>query len=156
LEKTFRGKPFLPENPLFFNLSHTKNAFLMAFCIRNEVGVDLEFTEPNEDFISLSNYAFSPDEQVILSGNPCAETFLKIWTMKEAYLKATGIGMVDALTSMHVVSAPDFGVTDERYGSLIIQCPGGETGSVVCAGLIPDCCMLYISSPDIQRTDSVL
>jgi phosphopantetheinyl transferase len=73
------------------------------------------------------------------------ETFLKIWTMKEAYLKATGIGMVDALTALHVVSATDFNVLDGRYSSLIIHCPGGETGSVVCAGQIPEMVNIHLN-----------
>lgn len=138
LEKGFNGKPFLPGNLLNFNISHTESAFLIAIYKAEEIGVDLEKISENFDLKSLAEYAFSPDEKYLFAKNNCSKTFLGIWTMKEAYLKATGLGMVDSLNSFNVVSDLDFGVIDKQYGSFLFDCPGGETGSVVYKGSMPD------------------
>lgn len=145
LEKSFKGKPFLPGNLLNFNISHTENAFLIAIYKAEEIGVDLEKIRENDDLNSLAEYAFSPDERVFFVKNYSNKTFLGIWTMKEAYLKATGLGMVDSLHSLHVVSEPGFGVIDKSYGSFIFGCPGGETGSIVFRGRMPEIRLVKIS-----------
>jgi len=138
LHKNFRGKPYLQGTPLHFSLSHTKDAFLLGVSRSQEIGIDLEGNVPPNEIDSLAEYAFSPDERNLLDRFPRKESFLKIWTLKEAYLKATGMGMIDTLPTLHVVSAPNFGVMDEQYSCLNFQCPGEETASLVCKGQIPE------------------
>lgn len=145
LQKNFRGKPYLQGTPLHFSLSHTNDAFLLGIHRFQEIGIDLEGNVPPNEIVLLAEYAFSPDERNLLDQFPGTASFLKIWTMKEAYLKATGIGMVDALSTLHVVSAPDFGVTDEQYSCLHFLCPSEETGSLVCKGLMPEMLSLQLS-----------
>lgn len=138
LPKNFRGKPSLKDLPLHFNISHTQEAFLLGFSMDHEIGVDMEVDPSDHDLDTLSDYAFSPDERKLLVDPNDGETFLKIWTLKEAYLKATGIGLIDALPSLHVVSAPNFGMMDHQYSCQHFKCPGGETGSLVCKGSLHD------------------
>lgn len=145
LEKGFNGKPFLPGNLLNFNISHTDNAFLIAIYKAGEIGVDLDKIRENDDLNILAEYAFSPDEIAFFVKKHSSKTFLGIWTMKEAYLKATGLGMVDSLHSLHVVSEPGFGVIDKNYGSLIFGCPGGETGSIVFKGRMTEIRLVKMS-----------
>lgn len=138
LQRNFRGKPYLQGTPLHFSLSHTNDAFLLGVYRFQEIGIDLEGNVSPYKIDSLAEYAFSPDERNLLDQFPGTASFLKIWTMKEAYLKATGIGMIDTLPTLHVVSAPHFGVTDKQYTCMHFQCPGEETGSLVCRGPIPE------------------
>jgi len=138
LQKNFRGKPYLQGFPLHFSLSHSNNSFLLGVNRYQEIGIDLEGNVLPNEIDSLAEYAFSPDERILLNQFPGTASFLKIWTLKEAYLKATGIGMIDALSSLHVVSASDFGVMDKQYSCLNFQCPGDETGSLVCKGQMPE------------------
>lgn len=132
LPKNFRGKPYLKDFPLHFNISHAQDAFLLGFSMDHEIGVDMELDPIDGDLNALSEYAFSPDERKMLVDLNDRESFLNIWTLKEAYLKATGIGLIDALPSLHVVSAPNFGMMDNLYSCQHFKCPGGETGSLVC------------------------
>jgi len=144
LQKNFRGKLYLQDTPLHFSLSHTNDAFLLGVNQFQEIGIDLEGNVPPNEIDSLADYAFSPDERLLLDQFPGTASFLKIWTMKEAYLKATGTGMMDALSTLHVVSSPDFGVMDNQYSCLHFQCPSKETGSLVCRGTMPEVfCMLW-------------
>lgn len=138
LSKNFRGKPYFWGTPFHFNISHTSNSFLLCFSLNQEIGVDLERNLSDVKIGELSEYAFSPDERNLLADLFDWKSFLRIWTLKEAYLKATGIGLIDALPSLHVVTAPDFGLLDSNYSGLHFICPGGETGSVVCKGALPD------------------
>lgn len=130
----FKGKPSLADRLLEFNLSHTQQAFLIGFSLKMELGVDLEQPLPSENLAALADYAFSLQERSLLHPLDDTDSFLRIWTMKEAYLKATGLGLVDNLPQLSVVSAPDFAVSDQDYSSFQFCCPGGETASVVYKG----------------------
>ncbi len=89
------GKPYLIEQTLFFNLSHSRDYVLYAVTLKNEVGIDLEYideTLATEDMALniLASYELSywknvkPEERI--------DTFFKFWVCKEAYLKASGKG----------------------------------------------------------------
>lgn len=133
LSKNFRGKPYLPD-AVYFNLSHTKKSYIIALSSIGEIGVDMEYQIPGKSIRELIEYAFSPDEQSFIKNEGDENTFLKMWTLKEAYLKATGIGLIDSLNTLHVVSVPNFCTTDSHYNSLVLTCPAGEMGSLVYYG----------------------
>lgn len=90
------GKPSLssPRN-LHFNLSHSGE---MAACAiaREPLGVDVEAVRPIADRDAMALQWLAPHEAAVLSTLPSSEqdrTFLKMWTRKEALLKAEGIGL---------------------------------------------------------------
>ena len=144
LERTFRGKLFVP-GAIFFNLSHTEKSFLIAFSTIQEIGIDLEYQIPRSSTIhELAEYAFSPNERNVLEKKTSEKTFLEIWTLKEAFLKATGIGLIDSLSSLHVVSASGNSLLDSAYSSITFSCPNGETGSLVCSGNLPSLSRMHI------------
>ena len=93
------GKPFLdPEEgdpPLRFNLTHAAGLAACVVCRGTEVGVDTEHlgrvTDPG-----LAGRFFAPSEQaqlVGLDGEDHRRAFFDIWTLKESYVKARGIGV---------------------------------------------------------------
>lgn len=94
-----RGKPYLAspeiENPPHFNLSHSGN--VVALIVGPvDVGVDVESLREVSSAGRLAHRFFSPSEQSIVNalGGPVRDhAFLRIWTQKEAYLKATGLGV---------------------------------------------------------------
>ncbi|HUO57681.1 MAG TPA: 4'-phosphopantetheinyl transferase superfamily protein [bacterium] len=106
LDQQEKGKPFVRNGALKFNLSHTEG--LVACSLgREEVGVDLEKTGSlNQlDWRLLSRRFFSAKEQDYLVGQPThrrALTFLSIFTRKEARAKLSGEGLR--------LSLPDFTV----------------------------------------------
>jgi 4'-phosphopantetheinyl transferase len=98
------NKPGLIGNPLYFNVTHVRDAF--AFVISNHfyVGIDMEDSSRNIDFIPIINSFFSKKESKFILESPdeVPERFFLIWTRKEALLKALGIGIMTDLTRIEV------------------------------------------------------
>lgn len=94
------GKPFIV-NPgydyLQFNLSHTNGLIACAISRYNPVGIDVEERRALADLDTLCEHALSPIElRDIKSTSNVQEKnkrFFTYWTLKEAYLKATGMGL---------------------------------------------------------------
>jgi len=93
LEVAPGGKPFcpLPGSPCF-NLSHTPGTVALAMSFRGPVGVDVEDTRRPVRVEALARRWFHPEERSALA-EAGPETFFRIWTRKEAFLKATGGGL---------------------------------------------------------------
>lgn len=82
--------------PLRFSLSHTDGIALCAVTLEYDIGADIENIqrmEPDRDLIHrvLSDTERSALQQQAVTCQTGA--FLKYWTLKEAYLKARGIGL---------------------------------------------------------------
>ena len=96
-----QGKPGLaPEQAssrLSFSLAHSRNRILVAVTQRRAVGVDVEFVRPLFDAAGIVGRIFSAREQAALDALPPGqrlEGFFHGWTCKEAWLKATSVGLV--------------------------------------------------------------
>lgn len=106
------GKPFLLEpagTGLCFNHSHSGALVLVAVVRGVEVGVDVEAPRDLGDMLALARRFFSPAEAATLAAlapgdRPAA--FLTAWTRKEAFVKATGRGITQPLSSFSVAFAP--------------------------------------------------
>lgn len=104
-----RGKPFLSlpfRAALKFNLSHSGELALIAVTLSREVGVDLEEIRSMDNADKLAQRFFSARENAALrtlSEEERLEAFYRCWTLKEAYLKATGDGLTRATDSFDVV-----------------------------------------------------
>jgi len=101
-----QGKPFVLDreterqaSPLQFNLSHSGDAALIGVS-QAPVGVDVEQIRPLTDSLSMAQRFFSEKEFIFLQSlheSERAIAFLKHWVCKEAYVKATGDGLVEQL-----------------------------------------------------------
>ena len=113
------GKPALAGSSasfdLRFNLSHSGNLALVAVTAGREVGVDLERVRPIAEWREISERVFSSRERTALLALPedaRVEAFFRLWTRKEAFLKAEGEGIANALDRIEVlepVRVPDNG-----------------------------------------------
>ena len=92
------GKPFLPDAPVCFNLSHCGRTVAAAFA-RTELGVDLEAVRPVRSGIAAR--FFTPEERRYLDESADESDresrFFAVWTAKEAYLKRHGAGLAGGL-----------------------------------------------------------
>ncbi len=131
LNKNHFGKLFLADSKLFFNLSHTHTSFLIGFDTDAKIGVDLEYLSGNEDLSSLIDYAFTEEEGEYCVGENLPEHFLEIWTLKEAFLKATGVGLVNDLKSINVIGNSKNEIFDKGFNKSTFICPNGETASII-------------------------
>jgi phosphopantetheine--protein transferase-like protein len=101
--KGLNDKPYLEGNGPAFNLSHTKELCAIAISNGQEVGVDIEKIKENRDFQDICASFFSEEEQfrINYSDKPL-EDFYLLWTRKEAFLKATGLGLNTSLKDINV------------------------------------------------------
>jgi 4'-phosphopantetheinyl transferase len=102
-----RGKPALADPTAgapHFNLAHSGDLAAVALASR-ELGVDVEALRPFPRAGRFAARFFAPSEQSWLLAKPEGErghAALKLWTFKEAYLKAVGSGIAIALASVEV------------------------------------------------------
>jgi 4'-phosphopantetheinyl transferase len=97
-----KGKPLLSTGRIHFNVSHTRGlvAIAIAGC---PVGVDVEPMRHVPDLMDLARIAFAPQMQAALFA--CQDEtirtrmFFRFWTLAEAYIKATGEGVSQGLSS---------------------------------------------------------
>jgi 4'-phosphopantetheinyl transferase len=101
-KKSENHKPEVAQGP-FFNISHSGNIVIVGFSENSEVGVDIE--EIAEiDVASMAHY-FHPDEIEYLKEHANDKVlFYTIWTKKEAFLKACGMGIVNGLHQISVLN----------------------------------------------------
>ena len=97
---------------LSFNQSHSSNIGVMAITTFSSIGVDIEYMRDDVPILTISNDFFSVKEKSDLEKLPHfskVNAFYKIWTEKEAILKAMGIGLSIPLNSFTVNSTQEFG-----------------------------------------------
>ena len=89
---TDRGKPYFPDSPWHFSISHTSRH---AFCVlsRNNVGLDAEELDRKIN-LKLAEKVLSPWEKVQFDAaeNP-EKALLTFWVLKEAAAKLSGEGL---------------------------------------------------------------
>ncbi len=111
------GKPSIAKihREIKFNLSHSDGLALYAVTREREIGVDLERIKP--DFIEegMVSFCLTPRETAhfqMLSETERVSFFFDCWTLKEAYLKASGDGFLippnQIETSLFIGYQPDF------------------------------------------------
>jgi 4'-phosphopantetheinyl transferase len=92
------GKPGLEagQSDLAFNVSHTDGLVACGLASTESLGVDVESTERNTDADLIAERYFSREEVAELAAYAGLERhtrFIELWTLKEAFLKATGKGL---------------------------------------------------------------
>lgn len=119
-----RGKPSLAPpfdtHGLSFNLSHAHGLAIFGITRAGSIGVDLELVRELPDMLRIAERFFAPAEQLALqqaSDERRAATFFRIWTCKEAFLKADGEGISFPLDQIEVLPSPDGSVSVRRRGA---------------------------------------
>lgn len=94
------GKPSvtgrLPAVPLEFNTSGSADVALYAFSRGGCVGVDVEEIRPDIDWAEIAAAFFDPAEARYLAHLPESDrcrVFYQHWTLREAFVKAQGVGL---------------------------------------------------------------
>jgi 4'-phosphopantetheinyl transferase len=98
-------KPGIINKALEFNLSHSKDLAVYAFNWDQKLGVDLEYVQPMPNMAGFAELYFSPRETAFinaLSGSEKEQAFFKLWTGKEAFLKANGSGLTEPLNQVEI------------------------------------------------------
>ena len=96
--------------PLRFSLSHTAGLVAIAVALQMDVGIDVEgitrwpprAENARASGLDIARHYFAPSEADALEALPPerqGRAFLEYWTLKEAYIKATGLGLSMPLKS---------------------------------------------------------
>jgi 4'-phosphopantetheinyl transferase len=81
---------------LRFNLSHADGMAVCAVALDVDVGADVEDSQRPGNMVELADSFFAPAEVAALRALPPErqrERFFEYWTLKEAYIKARGMGL---------------------------------------------------------------
>ena len=118
-----QGQPALLGAPvdLRFSLSHSGRHAAVAVTLGRAVGLDLELIEPGKDSFPIAERFFTEAELALL--RRCddferAARFARLWTVKEAVLKARGVGLGSGLSTVEVA-------LDAKGGLTSVLAPGG-------------------------------
>jgi 4'-phosphopantetheinyl transferase len=122
-ERSRHGRPFIsyPRSAegLHFSLSHTDGFVACAVSSCERVGIDVEATDRPVSYLEIARTFFSLAEHADLISLPSVQQrdrFFDLWTLKEAYTKARGLGLQVPLDefSIHVAPGGKRGITFSR------------------------------------------
>ncbi len=143
------GKPYLPQaampasaaaSQVTFNVAHSGDCIVMAVGWGRDVGIDVERVRANVDIIRLAERYFAPTEAEVLRSldhEARRSAFFKLWTRKEAFVKALGRGVaygfkrfaVSLETPVRLQSYP-LDTAVQRWSILDIEVPAGFAGAL--------------------------
>lgn len=144
LARDEHGKPILTgrvNGKLGFNLSHSGDLALIAIGPQLAIGVDIEPIAPPRAGVSETFFSATENEALAALSEPArAAGFARLWTRKEALLKAIGLGLRVPLDKFDcpVEQAPRTHLTGCRFDpslvgrASLLDCPvpGGWTACV--------------------------
>ena len=87
------GKPYLEGKTLHFNVSHSGEYLAIAIS-KYPVGIDIQ--EPKLIKDGMFRKVVQPEEECLI-GEDRQKDFLRLWTLKESFVKAEGKGLRIAL-----------------------------------------------------------
>lgn len=99
-----KGKPYIPGTNIQFNLSHSGTWAVLAVAKDFRVGIDVEQGSNARDLLGIATNYYHPDELRVLEALPPdaqLKHFYRLWTLKEALLKAAGAGISAGLENLN-------------------------------------------------------
>ncbi|MCG9793499.1 4'-phosphopantetheinyl transferase family protein [Flavobacterium algicola] len=109
-------KPYLANHPkIHFNISHAEDFAVIAVSSK-EIGIDVEYLDKQFDYIDLIPDIFTNDAaNSITTTHNQKEQFYKLWTRKEAFVKAIGKGIDEGFKEVPCIDGQHF--IDSNYHS---------------------------------------
>jgi 4'-phosphopantetheinyl transferase len=133
------GKPRIVGSDLETSIAHSGSVAAVAASVDGPVGVDVE-ARRDLDYGPLLRQVCTEDEQLHVRG---LDDFYTYWTRKEAFLKATGTGLMDSMRNV-VVTAPgslpavlNVSPAPPAPPQLVDIHPYGQTGAVAVLTSLP-------------------
>lgn len=135
------GKPEIhpAQNPsnIKFNLSHSSDLILFSFCIESDTGIDIEKIDTAINHLELAEQFCSEDEYCYIRDagdqNELVSKFFRIWTRKEAAVKALGTG-VSSMKNVSVLNEKIFTPSGTVLNILDLQIDHSYKSAVAYSG----------------------
>ncbi len=144
------GKPgFAGESAWRFSLSHSGGRVVLAVARDQDIGVDIEHAGRRANFVALAGRAFHENERAWWQtrGSQPAD-FLRIWTLKEAWLKTGGEGISVDLRALDLSAWID-GWSNPCRSSAFVAPEGGFIAAVVVQGGLTGLRSSHVSIQDL-------
>ena len=105
------GKPYVDK--IFFNAAHSGN-FAFGVSSDKEIGCDVEIIKKPR--LDVAKRFFTENEyNYIIHSENTSNTFYKLWTIKESYIKQSGEGLRTPLNSFEInISDNDISITENN------------------------------------------
>lgn len=97
------GKPYLKDSALHFNVSHS-GEYLAVAVSESPVGIDIQETKMIRD--GMYRKVVRPQENALI-GDDRQKDFLRLWTLKESFVKAEGKGLRISMKDYYFEKAND-------------------------------------------------
>jgi 4'-phosphopantetheinyl transferase len=157
-----KGKPIVPKphNPenLQFNLSHSGDWAIVALTPGAAVGVDVEQWCPKVDPMAIAKRFFTPLEYEMLQREAMphqVQTFFRLWTRKEASIKALGQSLFEQIQRLEVPLHPQdcgkwMGIQGGEVPLFVQDVPmeAGYTAAIACTQ--PERIVVVLTGQDIK------
>jgi 4'-phosphopantetheinyl transferase len=130
------GKPYLKnEKNLHFNISHSKDLAVLGI-YHSPIGIDVEFIDEKCDISNLMDSFMNEQEKEWVLNENIKNRFFTLWTLKEAVLKKTGLGISDeGFPSIEIGQYGSFNHGGDILYSFSIN--DGKYMLAICVGVIP-------------------
>ena len=141
-----RGKPFIPGAP-HFNLSRAGARAAMGVCADGAIGVDIERIARGATSVEVGESRFSAAERAWLDRAEGDEArrqrYLRLWVIREALLKAQGVGLSGELADGEIAIAGDEPLLRATSEWRIVEAPASVDACVrgfIAAAAVPRGC----------------
>lgn len=101
------GRPeiYSPDTSLNLSISHSGTTVVCGITTTGRIGIDLEPLAQERDWVSMAESVYTPAEIQQIKKSPAVNPrfhFLAYWTLKEAYSKASGMSLDEALQQVQI------------------------------------------------------
>jgi 4'-phosphopantetheinyl transferase len=167
------GKPFIRSGTeqavISFNLSHTDGLACCAIAKEGDIGVDVECIERLGTWDEIAKHFFSAAElasiMTVEEDEARMERFCRIWILKEAFIKAKGMGLSLPLDLFEfsfpqderiaISFSPEFEESPECWNFSLVDMTEGHRAAIAYKPLSSDISRRYPVScfpvPDLQK-----
>jgi 4'-phosphopantetheinyl transferase len=138
------GKPHLTDTDVQHSLAHAGRLALVGVGRHRALGVDAERVRPLPAADALKRSCLTARERLHVDAAGTEEALLRLWTRKEAVVKATGEGLSRALDGFEVLAActlPGWRVVD-------LAPAAGYVGAAVVSDDVTKVIAVTVSDPD--------
>lgn len=116
------GKPQLSPSSMlpgvYFNLTHTSGMSACVVTLKKLCGIDAEHIHRKNDLKSVAQRMFADEEVAQLKDDTINQQFYRLWTLREAYVKALGTGLAGSSKKFYFdIDRGDFCVRLNRQNS---------------------------------------
>jgi 4'-phosphopantetheinyl transferase len=141
------GRPIVAGGP-HVSVSHSQDVVAVACTWAAQVGLDIEAIPADESGLDFLEMVVSPGDALVA----CAHAALVTWTMKEAYLKATGTGLRTSPDTVALVGHGQLACVVTAPDGMPV--PAWVRGLTISPGYLAAACVLDHEHVRIQLEDA--